>query len=32
MEGSRTIGILERIPMGYLGPDKFRNHKALTDV
>lgn len=32
MEGSRTLGILERIPMGYLGPDKVRNFKALNDV
>ena len=32
MEGSRTLGILQRIPMGYLGPDKVRNFKALNDV
>lgn len=32
MGGSRTLGILQRIPMGYLGPDKVRNFKALTDV
>ena len=29
LELSRTVGILERIPMGYLGPDKVRNFKAL---
>ena len=26
---SRTLGILERIPMGYVGPDKVRNFKVL---
>jgi len=26
---SRTLGILERIPMSYSGPDKVRNFKAL---
>jgi aldehyde:ferredoxin oxidoreductase len=26
---SRTLGILERIPMGYMGPEKVRNFKAL---
>jgi aldehyde:ferredoxin oxidoreductase len=26
---SRTIGILERIPMEYIGPDKVKNFKAL---
>jgi len=26
---SRTLGILERIPMNYIGPDKVRNFKAL---
>lgn len=26
---SRTIGILDRVPMGYLGPEKVRNFKAL---
>ena len=26
---SRTLGILERIPMDYLGPEKVRNFKAL---
>ncbi|MDF2759228.1 MAG: aor 7 [Thermomicrobiales bacterium] len=32
MEGSRTLGILQRIPMGYLGPGKVRNYKALNDI
>jgi aldehyde:ferredoxin oxidoreductase len=32
MEGSRTLGILRRIPMGYLGPEKVRNFKALHDI
>ena len=26
---SRTLGILSRIPMNYIGPDKVRNFKAL---
>jgi aldehyde:ferredoxin oxidoreductase len=26
---SRTLGILKRIPMDYIGPDKVRNFKAL---
>jgi aldehyde:ferredoxin oxidoreductase len=29
LDYSRTVGILERIPMDYLGPDKVRNFKAL---
>jgi aldehyde:ferredoxin oxidoreductase len=29
LELSRTLGILERVPMGYLGPDKVRTFKAL---
>jgi aldehyde:ferredoxin oxidoreductase len=29
---SRTVGILERIPMGYLGADKVRNFKALLEL
>jgi aldehyde:ferredoxin oxidoreductase len=32
MEGSRTLGILRRIPMGNLGPEKVRNYKALNDL
>ena len=32
LEGSRTLGILERIPMQYLGIDKVRNFKALSTV
>ncbi len=32
MEGSRTLGILQRIPMGDLGPAKVRNYKALNTV
>ena len=32
MEGSRTLGILERIPMEYLGEDKVRNFKALSTL
>ena len=32
MEGSRTLGILQRIPMDYLGPGKVRNYKALNDI
>jgi aldehyde:ferredoxin oxidoreductase len=30
LENSRTVGILERIPMNYLGADKVRNFKALA--
>jgi len=26
---SRTLGVLERIPMGYMGPEKVRHFKAL---
>jgi aldehyde:ferredoxin oxidoreductase len=29
---SRTLGILSRIPMGYIGPDKVRNFKALLTL
>jgi aldehyde:ferredoxin oxidoreductase len=29
---SLTLGILERIPMEYLGPDKVRNFKALSTL
>jgi aldehyde:ferredoxin oxidoreductase len=29
---SRTLGILERIPMSYYGPDKVRNFKALFNL
>jgi aldehyde:ferredoxin oxidoreductase len=29
---SRTLGILERIPMQYVGPDKVRNFKALNTI
>ncbi|MCC6580205.1 MAG: hypothetical protein IT440_07155 [Phycisphaeraceae bacterium] len=29
---SRTVGILERIPMGYLGRRKVRNFKALSTL
>ncbi|MBS4207987.1 aldehyde ferredoxin oxidoreductase C-terminal domain-containing protein [Bacillus sp. FJAT-50079] len=32
MESSRTLGILERIPMQYVGPDKVKNFKALNNV
>lgn len=32
MEKSHTIGILERIPMNYLGADKVRNFKALSTL
>jgi aldehyde:ferredoxin oxidoreductase len=30
LESSRTVGILERIPMDYLGEKKVRNFKALA--
>jgi len=29
---SRTLGITNRIPMDYLGPDKVRNYKALNNL
>jgi aldehyde:ferredoxin oxidoreductase len=29
---SRTLGILERVPMEYLGPDKVRNFKSLITL
>ena len=32
LELSRTLGILERIPMEYLGIDKVRNFKALNTL
>ena len=32
LELSRTLGILERIPMEYVGPDKVRNYKALNTI
>lgn len=32
LNSSRTLGILERIPMDYLGPDKVRNFKALASL
>lgn len=32
MEQSRTVGILERVPMQYLGVDKVRNCKALMTL
>jgi aldehyde:ferredoxin oxidoreductase len=32
LESSRTLGILERIPMDYLGEDKVRNFKALATI
>jgi aldehyde:ferredoxin oxidoreductase len=32
MDNSRTIGILERVPMEYLGTDKVRNFKALSTL
>jgi aldehyde:ferredoxin oxidoreductase len=28
----RTLGILERVPMGYVGPDKVRAFKALITI
>jgi len=28
----RTLGILDRIPMGYLGADKVRNYKQLSNL
>jgi aldehyde:ferredoxin oxidoreductase len=32
LDSSRTLGILERIPMQYLGMDKVRNFKALATL
>lgn len=32
MNYSRTVGILERIPMEYVGKDKVRNYKALNTL
>jgi aldehyde:ferredoxin oxidoreductase len=32
LELSRTLGILDRIPMQYVGPDKVRNYKALNTI
>ena len=32
LNGSRTLGILERIPMQRLAPDKIRNFKALATL
>ena len=32
LEMSLTLGILDRIPMEYLGPDKVRNFKALSSL
>jgi len=32
MDNSRTVGILERIPMEYLGRDKVKNYKALNNL
>jgi aldehyde:ferredoxin oxidoreductase len=32
LDSSRTIGITERIGMGYLGPEKVRNFKALNTL
>ncbi len=32
LDSSRTLGIIERIPMNYLGPDKVRNFKALLTL
>ena len=32
LDSSRTVGILERIPMDYLGEDKVRNFKALATL
>jgi aldehyde:ferredoxin oxidoreductase len=32
LDYSRTIGILERIPMHYLGAKKVRNYKALSNL
>lgn len=32
MDFSRTLGILERIPMEYVGPEKVRNYKILSNL
>jgi aldehyde:ferredoxin oxidoreductase len=32
LEMSLTLGILERVPMEHLGPDKVRNYKALSTL
>ena len=32
LEFARTLGILERIPMEYLGPKKVRNYKVLSNL
>lgn len=32
MDKSRTLGILDRIPMEYLGEEKVRNFKALSTI
>ena len=32
LQMSLTLGILERVPMDYLGPDKVRNFKALSTL
>jgi len=32
LEFSRTLGILDRIPMEYVGAKKVRNYKALNDL
>jgi aldehyde:ferredoxin oxidoreductase len=32
LDGSRSLGILENIPMEYLGEDKVRNFKALSTL
>lgn len=32
LELSRTLGILERVPMQYVGPEKVRNFKALNTI
>jgi aldehyde:ferredoxin oxidoreductase len=32
LELSRTLGIFERIPMEYVGPEKVRNFKALNTI
>ncbi len=32
LEFARTLGILQRIPMEYVGPEKVRNYKALNNL
>lgn len=32
LEYARTLGILNRIPMEYVGPDKVRNYRALNTL